>query len=531
MKRWNGWGPESESYPLPSGAAEFLVDRVGPTSPPSDATLESVLRQVPTSRLPAHPIVSADPEERVRHARGHSMADWIAFRTGHFGAFPDGVAHPRDDASVRELLDYAKTVGAKVIPYGGGTSVTGHINPIPGEAPVLTIAMDRLADLRAFDERSHLATFGAGIPGPAIEATLGSRGFTLGHFPQSFEFSTLGGWVATRSSGQQSAGYGRIEQLFAGGKMQSPLGEVELPPFPASAAGPDLRELILGSEGRFGILTEATIRVREQAEQEIFRAVFFRDFEQGMIAARRIAHARIPYSMLRLSTAVETETMLALSGHEHLVAALEFGLSLRGAGKGRCMLVIGFTGRRSAVADSTGAAVDICRKLDGIYIGPLVAEQWIKRRFRSPYLRNTLWDAGYAIDTVETATTWDRVPAAVTAIESAIRPTLDHIGEKVHVFTHLSHVYESGSSIYTSYLFRIVPGADEMLRRWRIMKEAASKAIVASGGTISHQHGVGADHAPYLEAEKGKLGINVIRALAKHWDPSGMMNPGKLIQD
>ncbi len=531
MNRWNGWGPESEVFLLPAGGNAFLQARVGPSTPPRDASLRSVVASVPVSRLPPHPLVSTDPEERVRHARGQSLPDWIALRTGVVGVFPDGVAHPTDDAQVRELLAYGRDAGVRLIPYGGGTSVAGHINPPPGDAPVLTIAMDRMAGLLAFDEGNHLATFGAGVRGPALEQMLAVRGFMLGHYPQSFEFSTLGGWIATRSSGQQSAGYGRIEQTFAGGKVQTPLGELRMAPYPASAAGPDLREMMLGSEGRFGIITEAVVRVRPKPDREIFRAVFFPDWESAWLAARAIAHARIPYSMLRASTPVETETMLALAGHQKLISALEMVLAFRGASKGKCMLLLGFSGRRRAVAEALAAALALTRKYHGAYVGPLVADQWIKNRFRAPYLRNTLWEAGYAVDTLETALTWDRVPAAVDAIEAAIRAALSDVGERVHVFTHLSHVYETGSSVYTSYVFRTVPDADEMMRRWKLCKDAASKAIVAVGGTISHQHGVGLDHAGYLQAEKGALGIGALHALARYWDPTGMMNPGKLIED
>jgi len=224
MRRWNGWGDDSVTYPLPPGAARFLADRVGMGSPPADAALADLVATVPPSRLPAVPLVSTDPLERVRHARGQSLPDWIALRSGRIVAFPDGVAYPASEGQVRELLCYAAEVGARVIPYGGGTSVVGHINPLPGEAPVLTVDMGRMSSLRRFDEDSQLATFGAGVAGPDLEAQLRARGFTLGHFPQSFEYSTLGGWIAARSSGQQSLGYGRIERLFAGGRLEAPAG-------------------------------------------------------------------------------------------------------------------------------------------------------------------------------------------------------------------------------------------------------------------------------------------------------------------
>ncbi len=282
MRRWNGWGDDTITYPLHDAGLRFLESRVGPGIPQHDAAFEAVVAQVPPSRLPppdGRPHVTADPAERVRHGRGQSLPDWLALRSGRLGAVPDGVAYPTSDAEVRELIGYAQTAGVRLIPYGGGTSVVGHINATPGDRPVLTVDLARLNRLLHFDALSGLATFGAGVTGPDLEAQIRVRGCTLGHFPQSFEYSTLGGWIATRSSGQQSLGYGRIERLFAGGKLEAPAGTLVLPSFPASAAGPDLRELALGSEGRLGIITEATVRVTPFPQVEEFRAVFFPAWE------------------------------------------------------------------------------------------------------------------------------------------------------------------------------------------------------------------------------------------------------------
>lgn len=528
MRRWNGWGDETVIYPLLAGAVRVLKEWVGPGTPRPDVALEQALAAVPPSRLPAHPLVSTEPVERLRHARGQSLPDWIALRSGRIDAFPDGVAYPADAAAVRDLLGYAAAVGARLIPYGGGTSVVGHINALPGEAPVLSVDMARMNALLRLDEVSGLAAFGAGIAGPDLEAALRARGYTLGHFPQSFEYSTLGGWIATRSSGQQSLLYGRIERLFAGGRLESPAGTLVLPPFPASAAGPDLRELVLGSEGRLGILTEATVRVTPLPEREEFAGVFFPDFSCGCAAAREIMQSRLPLSMLRLSTAPETATTLALAGHEKLIGTLERLLAVRGLGPDKCMLILGATGRRAVVSMARSEALGIARRHGGVHVGAAFGRQWHKSRFRTPYLRNTLWEMGYAIDTLETAADWTSIPALSAAVECALHGALEEAGERVHVFTHLSHLYAYGSSLYTTYLFRLAPNPDETLHRWRRMKAAASQAILAHGGTISHQHGVGVDHAPYLAAEKGELGMEVLRDVCARFDPEAVMNPGKL---
>jgi alkyldihydroxyacetonephosphate synthase len=351
----------------------------------------------------------------------------------------------------------------------------------------------------------------------------------LGHFPQSFEYSTLGGWIATRSSGQQSLGYGSIEQLFVGGHLETPIGTLDIQPSPPSATGLDLREIVLGSEGRLGILTRATVRVQRLPEQEDFHAFFFPGWEQGIAAVREMVQKGLPLVMLRLSTSVETKTQLALAGHERLVHMLENLLSLRGVGSSKCQLIIGIAGHKKLVMRTYAEARSIAHKQKGIAAGRMLGQQWHKKRFQTAYLRNTLWEMGYAVDTVETATTWDRVPALTRAIEAALRSALTETGEQVHAFSHLSHLYPHGSAIYTTYLYRVAPDPQETLRRWQLLKGVASRAIVAEHGTTSHHHGIGMDHQPYLGMEKGELGLAAMRHLYAQFDPTGMMNPGKLV--
>ncbi|HEY8530633.1 MAG TPA: FAD-binding oxidoreductase [Limnochorda sp.] len=530
MRRWNGWGDEAEHYQLGEGARTYLVERVGESRPPRDASLEEVLRGVPPSRLPDHPLVTTDPETRLRRARGQSLPDWIAMRSGRVGAVPDGVAFPENDEQVRELLRFAQEAGAVVIPYGGGTSVVGHLTVDPDGPPVLSIDLMRLWRLHHLDETSRQATFGAGVRGPDLEAQLRALGYTLGHYPQSFEYSTLGGWVVTRSKGQQSLGYGRIEDLFAGGRLQAPAGTLHLPPFPASAAGPDLRHLVLGSEGRLGILTEVVVRVRPVPEREVFLGFFFPDFNSGLAAARDLVQERLPLVMVRLSTPRETETTLRLAGHERLIGFLERFLAARGVAAGKCMLLVGAAGRARRVRQALGEARAVIRRHGGVSVGSIFGREWEKSRFRTPYLRNTLWDAGYAVDTLETAAPWRAVPAMIAAIEEALQKALEPEGERVHVFTHLSHLYPDGSNVYVTHVFRLTGDPDRDLERWRALKGAASRAIVEQGGTISHQHGVGLDHRAYLEAEKGPLGLELMRQAAAVLDPRGIMNPGKLVE-
>lgn len=529
MRRWNGWGEETTTFPLSHDAHRYLVEKIGEGRALPDANLDEVLKKVSESRLPDHPLVSKGPEERVRHARGQSLPDWLALRSGNLGALPDGVAYPITKEDVKALIQYAKETGAVIIPYGGGTSVVGHVTPERSEKPVLTMDMGRMNRLISLDKESQIATFGAGAAGPDVESQLRARGYTLGHFPQSFEYSTLGGWIATRSSGQQSLRYGRIEQLFAGGQVETPVGTLQIPTFPASAAGPDLREVTLGSEGRLGILTEVKVRVTPLPARERFYGIFFPNWQGGMKAVQQAVQKKVPLSMLRLSGSAETETQLALVGKRRLVGLLEKLLSKRGAGAEKCMLLFGVTGTRAQCRKALREARGVFKQATGFYISRYLGRKWVESRFQVPYLRNTLWEKGYAVDTLETATDWQNVEYLIDVIESALNETVFHEHERIHVFTHLSHIYAQGASIYTTFIFRIAETHEETLSRWQRLKRVASEAIVANNGTISHQHGVGVDHAPYLVAEKGKLGMGMIKSLCRQVDPNGMMNPGKLI--
>ena len=530
MRRWNGWSDEGAAEePLSGDAATLLRRIVGPGTPPRDATLDDVLPRIPEGRLPAHPLLSAEPEDRLRHARGQSLQDWIALRSGRVGRVPDAVARPSTTDEVRELLAFAAASGATLIPYGGGTSVVGGVTPGDDDRPVLTMALERLAGLRSLDARSGLATFGAGTLGPGLEAALADRGFTLGHSPQSFERSTVGGWVVTRSAGHRSVGFGRIESSFAGGRLESPRGTLELPTHPASAAGPDLRQLVLGSEGRLGLLTEVVVRALPTPDHERLATWFARDWPTGMELARAIGQTRLPVSAIRLSTPLETASLLAMAGKSSGRRLLDAYLRARGVAHGGCLLIVEASGRRRIVEAAIKETASLARAAGAVRAPGSIGRRWRDGRYRSVSLRDRLWAQGYALDTLETATDWSRLPDLAVALAQALRHGLDAAGERVHAFSHLSHVYGSGSSLYTTYVYRIAGDPDETLDRWRRLKRAASEAIVAGGGTISHQHGVGRDHLPYLAAEKGELGMALLRDVAARLDPDGVMNPGVLV--
>lgn len=529
MRRWNGWGDDGIEFALNGEALAFLQQRVGSGITSADATHAQACAQLRPTRLPWHPLVSVAPAARLASALGQSLPDWLRLRHGRIATAPDGVAFPESAQQVRELLDYARANGASVIACGGATSVAGHLTVPDSAQPVLTINMTRMRAMLNLDIEAQLATFEAGVFGPDLEAQLRAFGYTLGHFPQSFEYSTLGGWVVTRSSGQQSLRYGRIEQLFAGGRVETPAGRLELPTFPASAAGIDLREMVLGSEGRLGILTEATVRITRLPQYEAFHAIFFPSWEAAAEATRAIVQARLPLSMLRLSNPLETVTMLTLAGHKRLIGALEGYLRLRGCRDGKCMLMVGASGDRRAAKSAIGSALALARRFKGVHVGRKMGDKWKQNRFRNVYLRNTAWQHGYAIDTVETAVDWPGVTPMMHAVEQAATDAMAERGERVHAYTHLSHLYPQGASVYTTFVYRLSGTYEGDLARWRALKAAVSEAIVANGGTISHQHGVGSDHAQYLEAEKGALGMGAMDALFRHFDAERTMNPGKLV--
>ena len=529
-RRWNGWGDPAVVATLSPHASAVLAELVGPARPASDATLEEIVAAVGASRLATEAGLSTDPADRVRHARGQSLPDWIALRSGRLGSVPDAVARPGSAEEVRSLLERAGTRGWELVPRGGGTSVVGGVTVRAGERPVVVVDLTELTGLRTLDEASGLATFGAGTSGPAVEAALVGSGLTLGHFPQSFEFSTVGGWVASRSAGQESRGYGRIEALFAGGHVETPAGPLDVRPFPASATGPDIREIILGSEGRAGIVTDVIVRAVARPRRDQVRAYAVPDWDRAVELARALGRSGLDLSMIRVSTPLESATTLALGADDRSRRWLRRYLAWRRQGPEPCLVLVGCHGSDATVTATEGEVIRQVRAARGVGV-PGVANAWRRERFSAPYLRNALWEAGYAVDTLETAAGWAEIPAMAAALGPALRHGLDADGERVHAFSHLSHVYPSGSSLYATYVFRRADDPDETLDRWRRLKRAASETIVAHGGTISHQHGIGRDHQPYLRAEKGALAVEAIRAAIAHLDPGGVMHRGVLFGD
>lgn len=535
--RWNGWGNININKKVSAHGAKLIKSHIGKTKKLSSVSLQQVLKTVPKSRLPVAmtelDTVSVDNEVRLRHARGQSFPDWIAMHGGDFEVFPDGVAFPESTADVETLLKMASEHDLIVIPFGGGTSVAGHINPQKGSRPVVTIAMSKMDQLIDLDSESQIATFGAGTQGPAVEAQLDAHGYRLGHYPQSWELSTLGGWIAARSSGQQSLGYGRIEQMFAGGTLVTPQGVLNIADIPASAAGPDLREMMMGTEGRAGIFTEVKMRVQSQPEEELFKVAFLPNWEAGKEVLRQAVQKNVRLSMLRLSNAVETDAHLHLGTTPSQFMAISTYLKARGLSSEKVMLTYGVSGDKAQNKLALTQFNKLLKQQGSVTgkITDIMGSVWAHGRFKFPYLRGTLWEKGIMVDTFETATNWNYIDEQMAQMQQAVQTSLADEGEEVMAFTHISHVYKQGASLYTTYFFRAAQDHASTLSRWQKIKHAASSSLANGTATISHQHGVGRDHAPYLAAEKGKLGIQMTSDMLKSLDPEQRMNPGVLIKN
>ncbi len=533
-RRLDGWGFEGERFLPPSALRAWLERRLGrgeafPRFDPSGFRA-GVPRPLP--ELPGRP--SAEPLERLARARGQGLPDLLRLRSGTVPALPDAVLRPRDPAEVEAALAVCARAGVRVVPRGGGTSVTGGINLVPGGPPALCLDLSALAGLEALDETSGLAVFGAGTAGPAIETALAERGWTLGHFPQSWELSTLGGWIATRASGQESLGYGGISDLVAGLEVIAPAGRLALAAQPASAAGPDLRQLVLGSEGRLGVVTRATVRIRRRPAAVALEGSLLPTWEAGLDAVRTLVRDRPPPSRLtivRLSDPPETEVAMAvgLAARRWAAPLVEAWLRLRGAGEGACLLLYGGGGDESDLDETLEAARSALRRRGGVPLGRGPGRRWLADRFRHPYLRDGLLDLGIATDTLETAAPWSRLPALYLAVRGALAGALDAEGERTAVLCHVSHLYEDGASLYFTFFFRCPRDPERAISRWAALKRAATTALAAAGGTLSHHHGIGAWHAPWLASEVGEAGVRVLAAAAAALDPEGILNPQALL--
>jgi alkyldihydroxyacetonephosphate synthase len=531
--KWWGWGDPDRRLSLSDSALAILRDELGEGEPSGRVELGEVALPEPrplpealTEAVNRASVLTAH-EHRVRRAAGKSYPDLIRLRAGRLEAAPDGIVLPGSGEQVRAVLELCSREGIAVVPFGGGTSVVGGVEPLSGpHGRVISLDLRRVRGVEV-DRRSLTATLGPGLRGPEAEEALRAEGLTLGHFPQSFEYATVGGFAATRSAGQASAGYGRFDEMVTAVAMVTPAGGLRTLSVPHTAAGPALRELIVGSEGTLGVITEVTVRVRPAPEARRYEAWVAADFAGGCELVRSLAQADALPDVTRLSDETETRVSLALAGTAGARRALLRGYLRLRRRAGGCILICGWEGSRESVERRRAVSTRLLRSGGAAALGAAPGRAWERGRFDGPYLRDELLDHGYLIETLETAHTWSRLGDLYSAVSTALDGALRAGGTPGIVFCHLSHAYPDGASLYFTFAARRRPG--EELEQWREAKTAACEAIVAMGGTITHHHAVGRDHAPYMPAEVGELGVESLRALKQRLDPAGIMNPGKLL--
>jgi len=549
--KWWGWGSEEIRKELPHSATtrDYLRTRLGVEQfePRQEFKIESLrlpdrrADQALLSSLTA--IVGADNcrtdhRERVLHSIGKSYKDLVRIRQLALERATDAVVYPRSEAEVVAVLSRCREARAAVVPFGGGTSVVGGIEPEAGEQRVVvTLDLAYLNRVLAIDEVSQTATVEAGIFGPELESRLSERGLTLGHYPQSFEFSTLGGWIATRSSGQNSLAYGGIEKLVESLRVVTPEGTIETLHVPRRADGPDVGQMLIGSEGVYGVIVSATVRVRRAPAERDYFMYAFKDFPTGVAAARELIQSGAAPALVRVADEEETAASLAMgsrgggsgirsTGRRLLRKTIEWRLERRDIRpQSMATLLVGLEGTHDENARQRRFVREQFRHADCVYLGRTLGMRWLTTRFDLPYLRDELLDNHLLVDTLETATTWARLAELYAAVRGAIEQAAAAEGEPIIVFTHVSHLYRDGASLYFSLLGR--QKRSDPLGQWRAIKRAAGDAIRAHGAVISHHHGVGQDH----REQTGRTPIEhkMLSQLKQTLDPAGIMNPGKLL--
>jgi alkyldihydroxyacetonephosphate synthase len=536
--RWWGWGEDAHAGALPGHARAFLDEHVGTAGAPRPPVALEAVRLEPSAlgaadRSGLAALVGAehvhdDHAERVRRAAGKGYPDLVRQRAGTPEGAPDAVVLPASHDEIRAVLALCAERSLAVVPFGGGTSVVGGVAPLRGShRAVIALDMRRLGAVQSLDPGSMTVTVGAGMRAPALERELATQGLTLGHYPQSYEYVSLGGCAATRSAGQASTGYGAIEKMVLGLRLAAPAAEIDLPALPATAAGPGLRGLLIGSEGALGVISEVSLRVRAAPAQHAYEGVFFEDFASGWQAFRTLAGEHALPDVARLSDEAETRMSLALAGDGGLKGRLgRRYLGARGYGSG-CLAIVGFEGGRSEVTARRRRTLHLLRRAGGLPVGSSPGRAWRHGRFAAPYLRDELLGLGVMVETLETATQWSNLARLHAEVTGAIERALAAQGTPGLVMCHVSHVYESGASLYFTFLARQREGAE--LEQWWEAKRAASDAIAAGGGTITHHHAVGRDHAPWMAQEIGAGGVEALAAVKERLDPTGIMNPGKLL--
>ncbi len=545
--KWFGWGEDDVAFthedkpalgPFLQRALDLDVSRMM-SRPPAFGSLE-----VPEPVLPAALAdalansaseVSTEPLDRVVHARGKSLRDLVRHRRGDLGRLPDAVVRPAGEDEVAAVMRTALDADAVLIPFGGGTSISGSLEaPHEERRSVISLDLRKLRRVLAIDAASGLAQVQAGALGPDLERQLGAQGWTLGHFPDSFTHSTLGGWIATRSSGMQSDRYGDIADLLRAIRVVTPAGTLVTRPVPHTSTGPSVREMVLGSEGRLGVITEATVHVRRLPERRVILGYLFPTWSDGLAAMGDIAAGEAAPSVTRVSDANETAFSFATRKDPTVLdrvksTALTTYLRRRRGFDvdAMCLSFIGYEGSRGHVAAQRKAVGRIVARHGGLCIGASPGELYDQKKFDTPYIRDFLLDRGTLADVCETAAPWSRLPAVYDAVMAAAHGAFDELGVRGYIMCHLSHSYHAGACLYFTFAFKPARQGNG-LAEYDLVKSAIQQAFIDAGATLSHHHAVGTEHARWLEEDISAPGVAMLRALFAGIDPGRNLNPGKI---
>jgi len=547
--RWWGWGDIDKTYPVEErpGYIPYLQDKLGikvDKVREPDPDIEKLKMREPRlgedalnslTGIVGKDNVSTTRRDRVHHGIGKSYRDAMRARLGEVPNPPDAVVFPGSEDEVAALMKLAESEKIALVPYCGGSSVVGGIEPLDGEGLKGAVSVDlrRMDAVIHVDPESRTARFEAGIWGPQLEEELSKRGLYLGHAPESFLLSGLGGWIASRGAGRQSTGYGKIEEMIESVRMVTPGGVIDTRDVPASATGPDLNQIVCGSEGTLGIITQATMKVRPVPEVYDYRGLIFKQFEGGVQAVREMMqNGHIPEtirisddeeSALARRVMKQSSNLAKRYGTEAVLKTLDtLGYSFETG----AFAVLGCEGKTAEVAERTKAIASICRKNGAVPLGKGAGNEWYHGRYDHPYLRDIMFGWGVMTDTLETATTWDNIMNLYRTVKKAISDALADYDSRSIVTCHLSHSYITGSSLYFIFLGQVAQGRE--IEQWEHLKKKAGDTILANGGTITHHHGVGYEHTPWFEQEYGPQGMELLRGMKKALDPAGIMNPGKL---
>ncbi len=554
-QKWWGWGyagvPDFQ-YSNKPAFAPFVKENIGLDLATAEVVPAPAFADltVPASRASEEDLtalasivgaanVVTDDELRIVHWAGRSVRDLIRTRKGDFTRVPDAVAYPGTEDEVQRLLALAVERDWVVIPFGGGTSISGSLQAEDAETRVVvTVDMGRMNRVLDVDEHSLLVRVQAGILGPDLEDALGARGLTMGHLPDSFTYSTLGGWVATRSSGMQSDKYGDIADIVRGLHLARPGGVVTLRDLPSTSTGPSVREMIIGSEGRLGIITEVTIQVHKVAEKREVIAYMFPTWESALLAMHDVARSEAHPVFTRISDAAETAFSLSTvkAPTTRVKKAAAFGqdrlwdyLRLKGWNTdAMCISYVCYEGSKDHNENEKKIVKSIVTKGGGIVLGSGPGAMYDQKKFDTPYIRDFLLDRRTVGDVSETAAPWSKLAAVHRDARAAVQRAFDQIGRKGFVMCHMSHSYHSGACLYFTFAF--VLGEGDELAQYDTVKKAIQDSFMASGATLSHHHGVGVEHRPWMAEDLSAEGVLLMEGLLRSADPGHNLNPDKVIQ-